>query len=267
MQELEFRCLARSPSCAGEAERHERRAFEQLMDEARVAPQRHTTEDGGMIMRRIAVIGLGAMGAPIAGRLLSKGYEVAVWNRSPGRAATLDSSGATVAASPAAAARGADAVIVMVADSLAVRAVTEGERGIAAATMPGTVVVQMSTVSPSSVARLAAALPLGTGLLDAPVLGSVAEASSGTLRILAGGPRPLAERCAALLGNLGEMLYLGELGAGTAAKLIANNALFGVLGVLGESLALGEALGLSQSALYRALSVTPLAEQASRRRP
>jgi 3-hydroxyisobutyrate dehydrogenase/2-hydroxy-3-oxopropionate reductase len=93
------------------------------------------------------------------------------------------------------------------------------------------VVVQMSTVSPSSVTRPAGALPACTGLLDAPVLGSVAEAGSGGLRILVGGPRALVERCLPLLEQM-------------AAKLVANNALFGVLGVLGESLALGGALGL-----------------------
>ena len=154
----------------------------------------------------------------------------------------------------------------MVTDPQALLAVTEGEHGIAAGMGPGAVVVQMSTVSPSSVPRLANALPAGTGLLDAPVLGSVAEAASGGLRILVGGPQALVERCLPLLEQMGSPLHVGGLGAGTAAKLVANNALFGVLGVLGESLALGGALGLSWEALYEVLGVTPLAEQAARRR-
>ncbi|MDH6127457.1 NAD(P)-dependent oxidoreductase [Kitasatospora sp. GP82] len=217
-------------------------------------------------MERIAVIGLGAMGAPIARRLLANGRRITVWNRSPQRAAALRETGAAVGSSPADAARGAEAVIVMVADPQALLAVTEGEHGIAAGVGPEAVVVQMSTVSPSSVTRLAKALPAGTGLLDAPVLGSVAEAASGGLRILVGGPQALVERCSPLLEQLGSPLHVGELGAGTAAKLVANNALFGVLGVLGESLALGGALGLSWESLHEVLGVTPLAEQAARRR-
>ncbi|GAA1980294.1 hypothetical protein GCM10009738_68550 [Kitasatospora viridis] len=218
-------------------------------------------------MKRVAVIGLGAMGAPIARRLLGHGCEVTVWNRSPQRAVALREAGAVVAESAADAVRGAEAVIVMVTDPPALLAVTEGEHGIAAGIGPGAVVIQMSTVSPAAVARLADALPAGTGLLDAPVLGSVAEAASGALRILVGGPPVLAERCLPLLSQLGSPLHVGELGAGTAAKLVANNALFGVLGVLGESLALGGALGLSWEVLHKVLAVTPLAAQAARRRP
>jgi 3-hydroxyisobutyrate dehydrogenase-like beta-hydroxyacid dehydrogenase len=220
-----------------------------------------------MSVQRVAVIGLGAMGAPIARRLLGNGCQVTVWNRSPQRAVALREAGAAVGASPADAVRGAEAVIVTVADPQALVAVTEGEHGIAAGVLPGVVVVQMSTVSPSSVTRLAHALPPGTGLLDAPVLGSVAEAASGALRVLVGGPPELVERCLPLLAQLGAPLRVGELGAGSAAKLVANNALFGVLGVLGESLALGGALGLSRDALYEVLGATPLAEQAARRRP
>jgi 3-hydroxyisobutyrate dehydrogenase/2-hydroxy-3-oxopropionate reductase len=219
-----------------------------------------------MSVKRVAVIGLGAMGAPIARRLLANGCQVTVWNRSPRRVAALRETGAAVGASPADAARGAETVIVMVADPQALLAVTEGEHGIAAGVLPGAVVVQMSTVSPSTVTRIAHALPPSTGLLDAPVIGSVAEAASGTLRVLVGGPQELVERCLPLLAQLGEPLRVGELGAGTAAKLVANNALFGVLGVLGESLALGDALGLSREALHEVLGVTPLAEQAARRR-
>lgn len=219
-----------------------------------------------MSVKRVAVIGLGAMGAPIARRLLGYGCEVTVWNRSPQRAAALQEAGAEVGATAADAVRGAEAVIVMVTDPQALLAVTEGEYGIAAGVGPGAVVMQMSTVSPSSVTRLANALPTGTGLLDAPVLGSVAEAESGGLRILVGGPPALVERCLPLLEQMGSPLHVGGLGAGTAAKLVANNALFGVLGVLGESLALGGALGLSWEALHEVLDVTPLAEQAMRRR-
>lgn len=188
-------------------------------------------------MKRVAVIGLGAMGAPIARRLLADGCQVAAWNRSPDRSSALREAGAMVAASPADAARRAEAVSVMVTGPRAVREVTEGEHGVAAALVPGAVLLQMSTVSPSSVRRLARELPAGTEvLLDAPVLGSVAEAASGSLRILVGGPPALVEQC------------------------------FAMLGVLGEALVLGRAMGLSGDALYEVLSVTPLRDQAARRR-
>lgn len=218
-------------------------------------------------MKRIAVVGLGAMGAPIAGRLLRAGCEVTVWNRSPDRVPPLADAGATVAASPADAARRAEAVLVMVSDPHALREVTEGEQGIAAGSALGGVVVQMSTVSPTDLTRLGRALPAGHGLLDAPVLGSVAEAQSGRLRILVGGSSALVEQCSPVLSRLGSVLHVGALGAGTAAKLLANNALFGVLSVLGESLALGEALGLTPESMYEVLAATPLAAQAARRRP
>ncbi|MEU5540427.1 NAD(P)-dependent oxidoreductase [Streptomyces sp. NPDC020362] len=222
--------------------------------------------EGETGVERVAVVGLGAMGAPIARRLLDDGCEVAVWNRSPERSAAVREMGAAVGASPADTAQGADAVIVMVTGPEALRAVTQGENGIAAGVDPGAVVVQMSTVSPSSVGCLAQALAAGTGLLDAPVLGSRAEAESGRLRILVGGSSALVERCRLLLEQLGSVLHVGGLGSGTAAKLVANNALFAMLGVLGESLALGHALGLSWENLHEVLSMTPLAEQATRRR-
>lgn len=217
-------------------------------------------------MERIAVVGLGAMGAPICARLLKSGCDVTVWNRSPDRTTTPARSGARVGSTPADAVRHAQAVIVMVSGRGALREVTEGGQGIAAGVEPGCVVVQMSTVSPSDITRLEAALPDGTALLDTPVLGSVAEAASGELRILVGGPHEVAERCMPLLTLLGSPSYVGGLGAGTAAKLVANNALFGVLGVLGESLALGAAMGLSTPVLYDLLALTPLAAQAERRR-
>lgn len=216
-------------------------------------------------MQRIAVVGLGAMGGPIAGRLLEGGYQVGVWNRSPPRAEALARAGATVASSPAEAARWAEAVLVVVSDPAALRAVTEGGSGIATAAA-GRVVVQMSTVAPEDVLRLRDILPADAGLLDAPVLGSLSEAASGSLRVLAGGPRALVERCAPLLMHLGSVSHVGGVGAGTAAKLVANNALFGVLGVLGETLALGAALGLGRPSTFEVLAATPLAAQAYRRR-
>jgi len=218
-------------------------------------------------MSTVAVIGLGAMGSRIALRLLDAGHELVVWNRDSSKSALLARRSAAVAASPAEAAARADIVITMVSDPPALRQVTEGPDGVAAGASGSTTVVQMSTVGPDAVTRLASALPQGVVLLDAPVLGSIAEAEAGTLTIFAGGPGPVVERTKPLLSALGTVLHVGPLGAGSAAKLVANSTLFGVLGVLGEVLLLARRLGLTQSAAFQVLAATPLAAQAERRRP
>jgi 3-hydroxyisobutyrate dehydrogenase-like beta-hydroxyacid dehydrogenase len=218
-------------------------------------------------MTTVAVVGLGAMGSRIARRFLDGGHDVVVWNRDPGKAAPLEELGAAVAPTPAAAASRADVVVTVVTDEHALREVTEGQAGIASGASTDTTVVQMSTVGPPAISRLASVLPDGTGLLDAPVLGSLSEAESGTLRVFAGGPSAFVERWTPLLSVLGTVLHVGPLGAGTAAKLVANTTLVGVMGVLGEALALGGALGLTREATFAVLAATPLAAQAERRRP
>jgi HAD superfamily hydrolase (TIGR01450 family) len=217
-------------------------------------------------MSRVAVIGVGAMGSRFARRFLESGHEVVVWNRTPGKATPLIAAGATMAETPAAAAEAADVVITMVADPPALRAVTEGPAGVAAGVGGETTVIEMSTVGPAAVDRLASALPAGTGLLDAPVLGSLAEAESGSLTIFVGGEGALVERFTPLLSVLGSPSHVGPRGAGAAAKLVANATLFGVLALLGEALALAEGLGLSRDAGFGVLVRTPLAVQAERRR-
>jgi 3-hydroxyisobutyrate dehydrogenase len=217
-------------------------------------------------MSTVAVVGLGAMGSRIAGRLLDAGYPVVVWNRTPAKAEELVARGAERASTPTDAARRADAVITMVADPAALQAVTEGTDGIAAGADETTTFIEMSTVGPAAISRLAAALPAGR-LLDAPVLGSIAEAEAGKLRNFVGGPDELVEEWTPLLSTLGSPLHVGPLGAGAAAKLVANTTLFGTLGVLGEALALVDGLGLSRDTAFEVLASTPLAAQAERRRP
>jgi 3-hydroxyisobutyrate dehydrogenase-like beta-hydroxyacid dehydrogenase len=218
-------------------------------------------------MTTVAVVGLGAMGSRIARRFIDAGHDVVVWNRTPSKVAPLTERGAAAAPTPAEAARRAEAVVTMVADPAALREVTEGPEGVAAGAAPSTTVIQMSTVGVEPVTRLASALAAGTGLLDAPVLGSVAEAESGSLRIFVGGEPALVERWTPLLSTLGSPLQVGPVGAGSAAKLVANSTLFGVIGALGEALVLAKRLGLSQEAAFEVLASTPLATQADRRRP
>ena len=122
----------------------------------------------------------------------------------------------------------------------------------------------MSTVSPDSIRRLE---PLFPKVLDSPVLGSLTEVEEGTLKVFASGPDELIDQWEPLLSVLGTVFRLGPLGGGTAAKLVANSTLLGSIGLLGEALALGKRLGLSQEATFEVLAQTPLAAQAERRRP
>jgi len=215
----------------------------------------------------VAVIGLGAMGSRFARRFLSAGHDVIVWNRTPEKAAELVELGASAAGSPADAARRAEALVTIVAEPAALRAVTEGFDGIAAGADGSTTVIEMSTVGPGAVRWLASALPAETGLLDAPVLGSLSEAEEGTLSVFVGGPAPLAELWTPLLSALGSPTHVGPLGAGASAKLVANATLFGTLALLGEVVALADGLGLSRDVTFDVLAATPLAGPAERRRP
>jgi 3-hydroxyisobutyrate dehydrogenase-like beta-hydroxyacid dehydrogenase len=217
-------------------------------------------------MATVAVVGLGAMGSRIAGRLLDAGHDLVVWNRDGAKAAPLTELGAATAPSPAEAARRAELVLIMVANPQALRDVSEGAEGVAAGASDETSVIQMSTVGPDAIAQLGSVLPAGTELLDAPVLGSVSEAESGTLKIFAGGEAAAVERWTPLLSALGSVLHVGPVGAGTAAKLVANTTLVGLITLLGEALALAQGLGLPRDVAFEVLGVTPLAEQVRRRR-
>jgi len=212
-----------------------------------------------------AVIGLGAMGSRMAERLLA-GHDVVVWNRTEAKARPLVEAGARAATSPAAAAAQVDVVITMVSDPTGLRNVTEGPGGVLSGLGPGSTLIEMSTVGPAAITRLASLLPPGAGLLDAPVLGSIAEAGAGALRIFVGGPPTSVDHCRPVLSRLGTPVHVGRLGSGAAAKLVANASLFGVLGLLGEALALAHGLGLPRDAAFEVLSTTPLADQALRRR-
>jgi 3-hydroxyisobutyrate dehydrogenase-like beta-hydroxyacid dehydrogenase len=217
-------------------------------------------------MATVGVVGLGAMGSRVARRLADAGHELVVWNRDQSKAEPLVAAGAVAAMSPAEVARRVEAMVTMVADAPALAAVTEGPDGVAAGVGEGTTVIQMSTVGPESISRLASLLP-DNALLDSPVLGSLSEVEAGTLNVFLGGPPEQVETWTPLLSTLGTVLHAGPIGAGTAAKLVANTTLVGVIGILGEALALAEGLGLSRDVAFEVLGKTALADQAERRRP
>ena len=213
-------------------------------------------------MAKVAVVGLGGMGSRIARRLIDAGHELTVWNRTAAKAEPL---GVPIAESPAEAASRAEVVITMVADPPALQAVTEGPEGVAAGADENTTVIEMSTVGPAAIERLGSAVR--ADLLDAPVLGSLSEAESGTLSIFVGGDSDVFERQRDLLSVLGKPIHVGPSGSGAAAKLVANSTLITMIGALGEALALADALGLSREKAFEILGTTALATQAERRRP
>jgi 3-hydroxyisobutyrate dehydrogenase-like beta-hydroxyacid dehydrogenase len=193
----------------------------------------------------------------MAARLLARGHEVVVWNRTPERAEPLLAQGARAADTPAEAAAAGDATITMLSDPDALEQVVFGHGGLAS-TLPGRTLIEMSTVGPDMVRRLAAALPPEAGILDAPVLGSIPQAAEGTLRIFVGGDADRYERFRPVLDDLGRPRHLGPLGAGAAMKLVTNLCLGVLMTGLAEALALADALELDEAAALDVLSESPI---------
>ncbi|MFD8205323.1 NAD(P)-dependent oxidoreductase [Streptomyces sp. NPDC059695] len=202
--------------------------------------------------QRTAFLGLGSMGLPMARRLLDAGHPLTVWNRTAAKADTLVADGAVLAATPAEAVRDADVVVTMLADPDAALAVADA---MVPALRPGTHWIDTSTVGPDTVAALAARLPAGVALIDAPVMGSVDRAAAGELMILAGGD---TAPVAAVLDRLGTVTPCGGPGTGAALKLVLINAVIGGVALVAESLALAGALGLPRELALRTLGAGPL---------
>jgi 3-hydroxyisobutyrate dehydrogenase-like beta-hydroxyacid dehydrogenase len=209
-------------------------------------------------MAKIAFLGLGQMGAPMATRLLQAGHEVTVWNRTPDRAEPLAARGATVAGSPAEAGAGAAFAITMLATPEALKEVVLGERGLGRALAPGQVYIDMSTVGPDTVRSIAARFPEGVAVVDAPVRGSIGQAAEGRLEIFVGASDENFELVRPILESLGSAVHVGGSGTGAAMKLVANLALGASIAAVGEALALGEALGLGRAPLLNMLEGSQL---------
>ena len=198
-------------------------------------------------MAHVAFLGLGAMGTPMA-RRIAAAFPPAVWNRNPGRAAPFAARGVSVAATPREAATGADVVCTMLSDPAALEAVADGPDGLVAGLQRGTIWLDFSTVTPEASRRAAEkARAKGAVFCDVPVAGSVKPATDGTLKLLAGGdPAVLAKAKPVLDAVSRETLRCGDVGQGSAMKLV-NNLLFGVtLAAFGEALGLAKQLGLPE---------------------
>jgi 3-hydroxyisobutyrate dehydrogenase-like beta-hydroxyacid dehydrogenase len=206
---------------------------------------------------RIAFLGLGQMGAPMAARLLAAGHAVTVWNRTASKADALRSLGASVAESPARAVADAEVAITMLADPDALEAVLFGPDGAAPELRSGAALIDMSTVGPDEIRRVAERLP-HVDVLDAPVRGSVGAAEDGSLRIVVGGAQQAFDRWRPVLAAMGQPTRVGPLGAGAAAKLVNNLAGISSVAVLAEALALADRLGLDRDAMLEMLSTSPI---------
>jgi len=197
---------------------------------------------------KVAVLGLGIMGGGMAGQLIAKGLDVAVWNRDPAKATALGDAGARIATSPADAASGADFVVAMLANDDASRAVWLGEDGALGAMRDAAIAVECSTLTVDWTAELAAAAAArGIGFVDAPVTGTKPQAASGTLRFFAGGDEATIAQAGPVLNAMGtEVIRLGPSGSGVLLKLI-NNFMCGVqIATVAEALVMIERSGLDR---------------------
>src|SRR6202166_2876455 len=209
-------------------------------------------------MSKIAFLGLGEMGAPMASRLLRAGHELTVWNRTPERTAPLAERGAIAATTPAATAAGAEFIITMLATPDALEQVVFGDRGLAGALGAGQVLVDMSTVGLAAIRSVAARLPPGVPLVDAPVRGSVPQATNGSLEIFVGAGDEDFARVRSILEALGTVRHVGEPGSGAAMKLVVNLVLGVAIVTMGEALALGGSLALTRRMLLCVLAASAI---------
>lgn len=212
-------------------------------------------------MTRVAFIGLGRMGHGMAGRYLDAGFTVAVWNRSKAKAEDLIARGAHWATSPEDAAIDADAVVTMVADDEASRAVWLTQDGAAATMKAGTIAIECSTVSYQHTLDMARELQ-GRGLIyiDCPVTGLPEAAAAGKLTLLVGADPADLERAQPYLAPIGSTVrHFGAVGTGTVFKLINN--LIGAVQIasLAEGVAMAEQAGLDMQLVAEALGTGAIA--------
>ena len=206
---------------------------------------------------QMAVIGLGAMGAPMAHNLLKAGHSLAVFNRTAAKAQALEALGALVAATPRAAAVGAAILLVNVSDTHDVEAVLmHPETGAAAGLSAGSLVIDCSTIAPAATRTMAAKLAArGIGFVDAPVSGGPEGAAKATLAIMCGGSEADFARALPVLQLLGaRVVRVGPVGCGQVAKAVNQVVIAGTYQALAEGLALAVGAGADPEQVLQAIS-------------
>ncbi len=196
---------------------------------------------------RVAFLGLGIMGGPMAANLAKAGHEVTVWNRTPGK--TVE--GARLAASPEEAARGAEVVWMCVSDTNAVESVLFGAGGVEPALTDGMIVVDSSTISPAATRKFASRVQArGARYVDAPVTGSKVGAEAGTLIFIVGGEETTIDALKPLFAAMGKKIFrMGEVGKGHAAKVAMNLQIALIYEGFAEGITLATKLGVDPGTL------------------
>ncbi|GCB02747.1 3-hydroxyisobutyrate dehydrogenase [Ralstonia sp. SET104] len=200
---------------------------------------------------KIAFIGLGNMGAPMARNLLKAGHTLNVFDLNTQAVGALVEAGASAAASPKEAVTGAEAVITMLPAAAHVRHVLTAEDGVLAGIAKGVPIIDSSTIDPASVKAFAAlAAERGNTFIDAPVSGGTGGAAAGTLTFMVGGSTAAFEQVRTVLSAMGKnLVHCGDTGAGQGAK-ICNNLVLGItMAGVAEAMSLGEALGIDPKVL------------------
>jgi 2-hydroxy-3-oxopropionate reductase len=205
---------------------------------------------------RIGFIGLGIMGKPMARNLIEAGYELVVYNRSRGKVDELAQEGAEATGSPREVAEQSDIIITMLPDSPEVREIVAGEDGLFEGIKEGSLLIDMSTISPVVTEELAAeAGQKGVGMLDAPVSGGETGAIDGTLSIMVGGSEEDFERARPIFDVLGQtVVRVGEAGAGQVVKACNQIVVALVIEAVSEALVLGSKAGVDPEKIIKVLS-------------
>ena len=215
------------------------------------------TGTDGQQAENLGYLGLGLMGLPMTRRLLNAGYDVTVWNRSAGKAATLVEAGARPARSPREVAGAASIIFMCVTDAHAVEEVVFGSEGLATVPSTGKLVVDFSSIHPDAARAIAARLKAanGMGWIDAPVSGGTKGAEEGTLAVMAGGDAADIERVRPyVLAMARRLTHMGPNGAGQTTKL-CNQVIVGcAMAVLAEATRFAANAGIDAGRLPEALA-------------
>jgi len=203
---------------------------------------------------RVAFLGLGIMGRPMASNLVKAGHEVSVWNRSAGR----EVEGARTAVSPAEAARGAEVVWMCVSDTAAVESVLFGPQGVDEVLAEGMTIADSSTISPSATRKFAERVRAkGVNYVDAPMTGSKVAAEAGSLTFMVGGEEAVIESLKPLFAGMGKVFFrMGETGKGQAAKLAMNLQIALIYEGFAEGLTLATKLGVDIENLLKVVQAS-----------
>lgn len=205
---------------------------------------------------RVAFVGLGIMGRPMAANLVKAGHEVSVWNRSAGK----EVEGARAASSPADAAQGAEVVWICVSDTAAVEQVLFGPNGIEQSLTDGMIIADSSTISPAATRRFAERVAKkGVQYVDSPVTGSKVGAEGGTLLFIVGGSEETIEKLKPLYAAMGKKIFrMGETSKGQSAKIALNLQIAMIYEGFAEGLTLAAKLGVDPATLIPLINASML---------